>query len=116
MFSNYLLFYFYHQAYNIVHMIHWADPASTEQAAPASLALGEAFIKNRSGSFAPEAVEQGGGYINYLDTESRTASKEFAHSRFKSNFPRLIEAKHKYDPSNLFGRWIVVPPELSVPI
>ncbi|KAF8600285.1 FAD-binding domain-containing protein [Ceratobasidium sp. AG-I] len=97
--------------YNIVHIIHWTDPTFTEQATPATLAFGEAFVKSRNNCFPPELVEKGGGYINYFDTESRTASKEFAHSRFGSNLPQLIQAKRKHDPSNLFGRWIVAPAE-----
>ena len=91
--------------------MQWTDPAFTEQAVPATLALDKAFAKNRNSFFAPELVGQG-GYINYLDTESRTANKEVFHSRFGSNFPRLVEAKRKYDPSNLFGRWFAIPQEL----
>ncbi|KAF8600282.1 hypothetical protein BDV93DRAFT_268207 [Ceratobasidium sp. AG-I] len=97
--------------YNIGYLMHWSDPAFTEQATPATLALDKAFVKNRNGFFPPELVGEG-GYINYLDTESRTANKEVFHSRFGSNFPRLVEAKRKYDPSNLFGRWFAIPREL----
>ena len=100
----------YCQSYNIVHGTHWTDPAFTERAEPATLAFGEAVGKYLNSSFDPELVGQG-GYINYLDMES-TTNKDTVHIRFGNNFPRLVEAKHKYDPSNLFGRWFAVPREL----
>lgn len=91
--------------------MHWTDPSFTEKAAPATLALDKAFKKNRDSLFAPELVGEG-GYINYLDADSRTANKEIVHSRYGRNFPRLAEAKRKYDSSSLFGRWFAVPQEL----
>lgn len=97
--------------YNIVHAVVWSDPAFTEQVSIATLALDKAFVDSRDKLFAPELVGQG-GYTNYLDTESGTAKKEVVHSRFGTNFPRLVEAKRKYDPSNLFGRWFAIPREL----
>ncbi|KAF8600283.1 FAD-binding domain-containing protein [Ceratobasidium sp. AG-I] len=100
-----------HPSYNTVHMTHWTDPAFTEHATPTTLALDKIFTRNRNDFFAPKLVGHG-GYINYLDTESRTANKEVFHSRFGSNFPRLVEAKRKYDPGNLFGRWFAIPREL----
>lgn len=91
--------------------MHWTDPAFTEQATPVTLALDKTFVKNRSAFFAPELVGEG-GYTNYLDTECRIANKEIIHSRFGNNFPRLVGAKRKYDPGNLFGRWFAIPREL----
>ncbi|KAF8600280.1 FAD-binding domain-containing protein [Ceratobasidium sp. AG-I] len=98
-------------SYNIVQGTHWTDPAFTEQAGPATRGFAEAIGKYLNSSFAPELVGQG-GYINYLDMESCTTDKNVVHIRFGNNFPRLVEAKRKYDPSNLFGRWFAIPREL----
>lgn len=90
----------------------WSDPAFTPNAASETFALDRSFTQSRDSIFPPELVGQG-GYTNYLDEESRLASKnkEFTHRRFGTNFPRLVEIKRRYDPGNIFGRWFAIPRE-----
>jgi hypothetical protein len=93
---------------NIAYIMHWNDPSFTPYAAPATLLLDKAFLQARDQHFAPELVGEG-GYINYLDEESRSANEEFVNKRFGSNFKRLVEVKKKYDGEGLFGRWFATP-------
>lgn len=86
-----------------MYMIRWADPVFTEEAPKAARNLDSIFAQARAKFFEPNLVGEG-GYTNYLDEESRTASKEVSSRRFGINFPRLVEVKKKYDPSNLFGK------------
>lgn len=62
-----------------------------------------AFTRTRAEFFEPKLLERG-GYTNYLDNESRASSNEVSARRFGSNLPRLVEAKKKYDPGNMFGK------------
>jgi hypothetical protein len=92
------------QVYNVAYVPTWSDPAFTEHAAKATLALNQVFVQSRNAHF-PSAAHGEGGYTNYMDEESRVATKDFANRRFGSNYPRLVELKRKYDPGNVFGRW-----------
>ncbi|KAG8730864.1 hypothetical protein FRC10_002314 [Ceratobasidium sp. 414] len=90
--------------FNVVYALHWTDSAFTPQAGPAISATDKAFVEARAKYFPPELTSQG-GYLNYLDEESRLANKEFVYKRFGDNFKRLVEVKKKYDEESLFGRW-----------
>jgi FAD/FMN-containing dehydrogenase len=86
--------------------MQWTDPAFTEHAPQTTIELDQAYVKIRDAHFPRELVGEG-GYINYLDVESRKASS--VSRRFGANFPRLVEIKRKYDPENLFGKWFAIP-------
>ncbi|QRV92187.1 FAD-binding domain protein [Ceratobasidium sp. AG-Ba] len=94
--------------WNIVYIMTWADPSFTPQVGPLTFAIDKAYTEARDKLFPPELTGPG-GYINYLDEESRLANKEFVYKRFGQNFKRLVEVKNKYDSRNLFGRWFAVP-------
>ncbi|KAG8734838.1 hypothetical protein FRC10_011381 [Ceratobasidium sp. 414] len=94
-------------AFNIVHGMQWIDPAFADKAPGMLRALDDGFMVVRSEHFAPELVQRG-GYTNYLDEESQMASAAVANRRFGGNFPRLAEAKRKYDPGNLFSKWFPI--------
>jgi hypothetical protein len=90
--------------------MNWTDPSFTEHAPGVTRDLDQAYISSRDAHFPRELVGEG-GYINYLDEESRKANQnpEFTSRRFGSNTPRLVEVKKKYDPANVFGKWFAVP-------
>lgn len=95
------------QNHNVGYILTWEDPTFTEQAYKANLDLNAHFIKSRNTHFPADATGEG-GYTNYMDEESRNATKEFAHRRFGKNFSRLVDIKRKYDSANMFGRWFTV--------
>ncbi|CAE7150134.1 unnamed protein product [Rhizoctonia solani] len=96
------------RSHNIMMGITWVDPNFNERARQAILDLNQAFTKCREAYFPVDLVNQG-GYTNYMDEESRIYNKEFTQRRFGANYPRLMELKNKYDPGNIFGRWLVAP-------
>ncbi|CAE6516600.1 unnamed protein product, partial [Rhizoctonia solani] len=100
-----------HPTYNTMFIITWMDPSFTEHARRATLDLNQAFTLARKEHFPADLVDQG-GYTNYMDEESRSHKMEFTQLRFGQNYSRLMELKHKYDPSNVFGRWFV-PPQVT---
>ncbi|KAG9093041.1 hypothetical protein FS749_015195 [Ceratobasidium sp. UAMH 11750] len=94
--------------YNFAYVLHWTDSSFTPQASSTIFAVDKAFAEVRDTYFPPELTGQG-GYLNYLDEESRLANKEFVYKRFGDNFKRLVEVKKKYDVENLFGKWFAIP-------
>ncbi|CAE6414239.1 unnamed protein product [Rhizoctonia solani] len=94
--------------YNIMMIVTWTDPSFNERAGQTILDLNRAFTKCREGYFPPDLVDRG-GYTNYMDESSRIYKKKFTQSRFGTNYSRLMELKHKYDPSGAFGRWFAAP-------
>ncbi|CAE6426406.1 unnamed protein product [Rhizoctonia solani] len=95
-------------AHNVMFVITWMDPGFNELARGATLDLNQAFTLSREEHFPSDLVGRG-GYTNYMDEESRIYNKEFTQRRFGANYSRLMELKSRYDPSNIFGRWIVEP-------
>ncbi|CAE6494131.1 unnamed protein product [Rhizoctonia solani] len=96
--------------YNLAYVMTWSDPSFTERATKITLALHQDIVRSRHAHFPANSVGEG-GYTNYMDEESRVATKDFANRRFGDNFARLVEIKRQYDPSNVFGRWFAVPRE-----
>ncbi|KAG8741124.1 hypothetical protein FRC12_015763, partial [Ceratobasidium sp. 428] len=94
-------------SFNVMFGMNWTDDSFTEHVPEALRVWDRAFMDLRSQYFAPELIAQG-GYTNYLDEDSQMASKVVANRRFGSNFPRLAEAKRKYDPDNLFSKWFPI--------
>ncbi|CAE6498670.1 unnamed protein product [Rhizoctonia solani] len=90
--------------YNLAYVMTWSDPSFTENAGKVTLGLHQDIVDSRHAHFPAESVGEG-GYTNYMDEESRVATKDFAHRRFGDNFVRLAEIKRRYDPSGIFGRW-----------
>ncbi|KAH7310233.1 hypothetical protein B0J17DRAFT_688048 [Rhizoctonia solani] len=90
-------------AYNVMFIITWADQSFSEHARQATLSLNQAFTTSREEYFPSDLVSRG-GYTNYMDEESRGHNKKFTQHRFAANYSRLMELKHKYDPSYIFGR------------
>lgn len=82
--------------------MHWIDPAFTPQASVASVQIDDAFEQARAAAFSA-AANIGGTYINYLDEDSRIGASK-TQSKFGPNYPRLVEAKQKYDPELVFGK------------
>ncbi|CAE6478179.1 unnamed protein product [Rhizoctonia solani] len=97
-----------HPSHAIMSLITWMDPGFNEHATQATLELNQAINKTREEHFPSESLIRG-GYINYMDEDSRTYNKEFTHGRFGANYPRLMELKSKYDPARVFGRWLIAP-------
>ncbi|CAE6457872.1 unnamed protein product [Rhizoctonia solani] len=97
-----------HPSHAIMSLITWVDPSFNEQATQATLELNQTLNESRKRHFPPDLLSRG-GYINYMDEDSRTYNKEFTQGRFGSNYPRLMELKRKYDAERVFGRWFVAP-------
>ena len=66
----------------------WEDPADNE--------ANTAWVRDYAAALAPHSKE--GGYINFMadDDQDRAAVN------YGANYDRLVEAKTKYDPDNLF--------------
>ncbi|KAG9105455.1 hypothetical protein FRC07_009271 [Ceratobasidium sp. 392] len=94
--------------WNVAYILHWTDSAFTPQAGPTIFAIDKTYSEARDKYFPPELTGQG-GYMNYLDEESKLANKEFVYKRFGQNFKRLVEVKKKHDVDNLFGKWFAIP-------
>ncbi|KAG8771772.1 hypothetical protein FRC12_003416 [Ceratobasidium sp. 428] len=92
--------------YAVLLTMHWSDPSFTPQASAASIQIDDAFEKARALAFSP-AKNVGGAYINYLDEESRVGATK-TQTKFGPNYARLVEAKLKYDPDRVFGKWFAV--------
>ncbi|CAE6426404.1 unnamed protein product, partial [Rhizoctonia solani] len=102
--SNATAFVHRKPVYNMAYVMAWSDDSFTEQAGKVNLALHQDIVRSRHVHFQADSVGEG-GYTNYMDEESRLATKDFANRRFRENFARLVEIKLRYDPSNIFGRW-----------
>lgn len=89
--------------------MRWKGAEFTQHAEQATFALHHSVLEARDSHFPRESVGEG-GYINYLDAESRKATS--ASRRFGSNLSRLVEAKREYDPENLFGKFFAIPSEV----
>ncbi|QRV77386.1 FAD-binding domain protein [Ceratobasidium sp. AG-Ba] len=94
--------------WNLAYIMTWDDSSFTPRAGPLTMVLDNAYTEARD-RFFPQELTREGGYMNYLDEESRLANKEFVYKRFGQNFKRLVEVKNKYDNGNLFGRWFASP-------
>ncbi|KAG8711395.1 hypothetical protein FRC09_020634 [Ceratobasidium sp. 395] len=92
--------------YAVLLTMHWSDPSFTPRASAASIQIDDAFEKARALAFSP-AKNVGGAYINYLDEESRVGATK-TQTKFGPNYARLVEAKLKYDPDRVFGKWFAV--------
>ncbi|KAG8716211.1 hypothetical protein FRC09_015973 [Ceratobasidium sp. 395] len=92
--------------YAVLLTMHWTDPSFTPRASAASIQIDDAFEKARALAFSP-AKNVGGAYINYLDEESRVGATK-TQTKFGPNYARLVEAKLKYDPDRVFGKWFAV--------
>ncbi|HSM59340.1 MAG TPA: BBE domain-containing protein, partial [Longimicrobiales bacterium] len=75
--------------YNFAVLTQWPDPATTEEAIRWSRATHDAM----SPFFGD------GRYVNYLDDDEGQAAVRAAYG---PNYPRLVELKRKYDPTNFF--------------
>ncbi|KAG8768388.1 hypothetical protein FRC12_005596 [Ceratobasidium sp. 428] len=92
--------------YAVLLTMHWTDPSFTPRASAASIQIDDAFEKARALAFSP-AKNVGGAYINYLDEESRVGATK-TQTKFGPNYARLVEAKLKYDPDRIFGKWFAI--------
>ena len=54
------------------------------------------WVRNYSDAIAP--FSEVGGYINFMDNDD----KERVRANYGSNYDRLVEVKHRYDPDNIF--------------
>ncbi|KAG8769035.1 hypothetical protein FRC12_005202 [Ceratobasidium sp. 428] len=94
-------------SFNVLFITNWSEDSFSGKVPDNLRAWDRVFMDLRSEHFAPELIAQG-GYTNYLDEDSQMASNGVANRRFGSNFPRLAEAKRKYDPNNLFSKWFPI--------
>ncbi|CAE6373309.1 unnamed protein product [Rhizoctonia solani] len=92
--------------YNIMLGTSWTEPSFGEKGRQAMIELNRTLTQTREAYFSADLVNKG-GYTNYMDEETQGQGKEFIHSRFGANHPRLMELKRKYDPHYVFGRWFV---------
>ncbi|QRV92179.1 FAD-binding domain protein [Ceratobasidium sp. AG-Ba] len=92
--------------YAVLMTIHWSDPSFTPRASTASVQVDEAFKKARALAFSA-AQNVGEAYVNYLDEDSRAGASK-ARIKFGPNYTRLVEAKLKYDPERVFGKWFAM--------
>ena len=74
--------------YDVGIMPQWTDPAESAQHIQ--------WAKDFSDAMQP--FSSGGYLLNFLDQEA----DETIHAAFGENFPRLVEVKNKFDPTNFF--------------
>ena len=66
----------------------WPDPAQNEESI--------AWVRDFYDATAPHSEE--GGYINFMAGDDQDRIR----ANYRQNYDRLVEAKRKYDPDNLF--------------
>lgn len=75
--------------FNVSVLGAWIDPANDAKNVPWARAVGDDFRE----------YSTGGAYVNYMPDEDAEAVR----GAYEANFQRLVAAKRKYDPDNVFS-------------
>lgn len=81
--------------WHVIHVGEWVEPLEPE----AHASTAEAFLRILDP--LKKLSPSGGAYFN----EAHYLEPEWEETYFGSNYPRLLEAKKKYDPTHIFDCW-----------